>query len=252
MKVILCFINYFYAVKKNLLFLFTVLLASFQGMTQVSVRGKVSDSVSKAVLSPVSIENLRTHQGCFSNAKGEFTIEAELGDFLIFTHVGYNRKVVSLKVADDAKDLKVYMTVKTTSLKQVTIKRGPTEYQKDSANRADIYKDAFEYQQQKSAFSPVTTIYQKFSKKYKNLRKFQEQIVDNEKQKFIDTRYTAELTTKMTQLEGDDLASFMNQYPMDYEYARVATELEIKMWIKYNFQDYLKKGKPVYVPQAKK
>ncbi|GBL35256.1 hypothetical protein EMGBS15_08510 [Filimonas sp.] len=46
----------------------------------------------------------------------------------------------------------------------------------------------------------------------------------------------------MTQLEGDDLASFMNQYPMDYEYARVATELEIKMWIKYNFQDYLKKG----------
>ncbi|GBL35255.1 hypothetical protein EMGBS15_08500 [Filimonas sp.] len=85
-------------------------------MTQVSVRGKVSDSVSKAVLSPVSIENLRTHQGCFSNAKGEFTIEAELGDFLIFTHVGYNRKVVSLKVADDAKDLKVYMTVKTTSL----------------------------------------------------------------------------------------------------------------------------------------
>ncbi len=221
-------------------------------MTQVSVRGKVYDSVSKSVLSPVSIENLRTHQGCFSNAQGEFALDAQLGDFLIFTHVGYNRKVVSLKVADDAKSLKVYMTVKTTSLKPVTIKRGPTEYQKDSTNRADVYKDAFDYQQQKSAMSPVTSIYQKFSKKYKNLRKFQDQIIDNEKQKFIDTRYTPELTTKMTQLEGDELASFMNQYPMDYDYARVATELEIKMWIKYNFQDYVKKGRPPYVPQVKK
>ncbi len=221
-------------------------------MTQVTVRGVVYDSVSRSVLSPVSIENLRTHQGCFSNSLGEFAIEAELGDLLIFTHVGFNRKVVSLKVTDDAQHMKVYMTLKTTSLKPVTIKRGPTEYQKDSANRADIYKDVFDYQQQKSAFSPVTSVYQKFSKKYKNLRKFQEQIVDNEKQKFIDTRYTPELTAKLTRLEGEEVSSFMNQYPMDYEYARVATELEIKMWIKYNFQDYLKKGKPSYVPQVKK
>ena len=238
--------------KKNLLYLLFLVCASFQGITQVSVKGTVCDSVSKAALSPVSIENLRTHKVCFSNAQGEFAIEAELGDFLIFTHVGYNRKVMSLKVADDAKSMKVSMTVKTTSLKSVTIKRGPTEYQKDSANRADVYKDVFDYQQNKSVMSPVTSMYQKFSKKYKNLRKFQEQITDNENQKFIDTRYTPELTTKMTKLENDELASFMNQYPMDYDYARVATELEIKMWIKYNYQDYLKKGRPPYVPQEKK
>jgi len=40
------------------------------------------------------------------------------------------------------------------------------------------------------------------------------------------------------------MAEFMNQYPMDYDYARAASDLEIKMWIKYNYQDYLKKGKP--------
>jgi hypothetical protein len=28
---------------------------------------------------------------------------------------------------------------------------------------------------------------------------------------------------------------------MEYAYARTASDLEVKMWIKYNFQDYNKK-----------
>jgi thiol:disulfide interchange protein len=218
----------------------------------VKVRGIVYDSANHTVLNPVSIENIRTHQGCFSNAKGEFTIEAALGDYIVFTHVGYNRKVVSLKIMDKTDDLKIYMSTKTINLKSVTIKMGQTEYQKDSVKRSELYKDAFEYEQQKSVFSPVTSAYQKFSKKYKNLRKFQEQILDIEHQKFIDTRYTAELVHTLTKLEDDELAAFINQYPLDYDYARVATELEIKMWIKYNFLDYQKKGKATFTPDTLK
>jgi hypothetical protein len=228
------------------------MICSVWGISQVSIRGTVYDSVTRATLNPVSVENARSHLGSISNAKGEFVIEAELGDMLIFTHIGYNRKVVTLKIMDNVNDLKVYMSVKTNILKPVIIKRGLTEYQKDSLNRAEIYKDAFDYDQQKSVFTPVTSVYQKFSKKYKNLRKFQEQIIDIEHQKFIDTRYTPELVKTLTKLEEEELFSFMNQYPMDYDYARVATELEIKMWVKYNFQDYIKNGKPKYTPKAKK
>jgi len=239
-------------VKKNLLVLLLVCIGLLQAKAQVTLHGNVYDSVTNNPLTPVSIENLRTHQGTFSNAKGEFSMEAALGDYIIFTNVGYNKRVVQLKVSDNVIAFKVYMTLKTTTLKPVIIKRGPTEYQKDSANRADIYKDAFDYQQQKSVFSPVTSVYQKFSKKYKNLRKFQDQIVDNEQQKFIDTRYTPELTHAMTLLQDEELASFINQYPMDYDYSRVATELEVKMWIKYNFQDYVKRGRPPFIPGTRK
>ncbi len=223
-----------------------------ESTAQVTLKGIVFDSVTKTVLNPVSIENMRTHKGCFSNDKGEFTLEAELGDYIIFTHVGYNKRVLSLKASDNINEFKVYMSIKTTTLKTVTVGRGKTEYQRDSLNRADIYKGVFEYEQQKSAFTPITSVYQKFSKKYKNLRKFQDQIIDIEHQKFIDTRYTPELVQTLTKLEDEELASFMNQYPMDYDYARVASELEIKMWIKYNFQDYIKKGKPAFVPHVKK
>jgi hypothetical protein len=167
-----------------------------------------------------------------------------MGDALILTRVGYARRIYILRNADDLNHLTIYLQNKNTNLKAVVITRGLTEYQKDSATRAEIYQDAIGYEQQKSMMSPVTSLYQKFSKKYKELRKFQGQIVDMEKQKFIDTRYTPELVHAMTKLDEDAMAEFMNQYPMDYDYARAASDLEIKMWIKYNYQDYLKKGKP--------
>ncbi|MBK7764090.1 MAG: hypothetical protein IPI46_12225 [Bacteroidetes bacterium] len=215
---------------------------------QILVKGIVLDSFNRAALVSVSIENLQTHQGCLSNEKGEFSIEAKLGDALIITHIGYTRKIHILRAGDDLMRLKIYLNIRSSSLKPVIIKRGPTEYQKDSADRASLYKKAFEYEQTKSVFSPVTSVYQKFSKKYKSLRKFQDQIIDNEKQKFIDTRYTPELVSSLTKLQDDELAEFMNAYPMEFDYARVASDLEIKMWVKYNFQDYEKKKKVISSP----
>jgi hypothetical protein len=207
------------------------------------IKGYVYDSSSKKVLSPVSIENLTTHQGTFTNAKGEFQLEAKMGDYLYFTYVGFKNKSIKVKEDDLTKSIEMYMSLKPVQLKDVTIYRGPTEYQKDSANRASIYKSAFEYEQQKSVMTPVTSIYQKFSKKYKNLRKFQDQIQDMERQKFIDTRYNTDLVKVLTKLPDDSVSIFMNQYPIEYDFVRAASDLEIKMWIKYNYQEFISKKK---------
>jgi hypothetical protein len=75
------------------------------------------------------------------------------------------------------------------------------------------------------------------------MRHFQDQIVDIEKQKFIDTRYSEALTAQMTGLQEESLIKFMQAYPMEIDFARAASDLEIKMWIKYNFQEYSKKKK---------
>ncbi len=207
------------------------------------IKGHVYDSSSKKVLSPVSIENLTTHQGTFTNANGEFQLEAKMGDYLYFTYVGFKNKSIKVKEDELTKSIEMYMSLKPVQLKDVTIYRGPTEYQKDSANRASIYKSAFEYEQQKSVMTPVTSIYQKFSKKYKNLRKFQDQIQDMERQKFIDTRYNTDLVKVLTKLPDDSVSIFMNQYPIEYDFVRAASDLEIKMWIKYNYQEFISKKK---------
>ncbi len=210
---------------------------------QVLIKGHVYDSSFNKVLTPVSIENLTTHQGTFTNSNGEFQLEAKMGDYLYFTYVGFKNKSIKVKEDDLTRPIKIIMSLKPVLLKDVTIYRGPTEYQKDSANRASIYKSAFEYEQQKSVMTPVTSIYQKFSKKYKNLRKFQDQIQDMERQKFIDTRYNTDLVKVLTKLPDDSVSIFMNQYPIEYDFVRAASDLEIKMWIKYNYQEFISKKK---------
>jgi hypothetical protein len=228
---------------KKLLFVLLSFIFGFQVDAQIVLKGTIIDSAKTNTINSVRVENLSTHQGDYSNADGFFSIEGKEGDYIIFSYLGFNNKVIRLNSSLNNSNQIVKMSIKTVGLKGVTIKQGPTQYQTDSAKRADIYKDAFDYTQTKSAMSPITSLYQVFSKKHKNMRHFQDQIVDIEKQKFIDTRYSEALTAQMTGLQEDALIKFMQAYPMEVDFARAASDLEIKMWIKYNFQEYSKKKK---------
>jgi hypothetical protein len=228
---------------KKLLFVLLSFIFGFQVDAQIVLKGTIIDSAKRNTINSVRVENLSTHQGDYSNADGFFSIEGKDGDYIIFSYLGFNNKVIRLNSSLNNSNQIVKMSIKTVGLKGVTIKQGPTQYQTDSAKRADIYKDAFDYTQTKSAMSPITSLYQVFSKKHKNMRHFQDQIVDIEKQKFIDTRYSEALTAQMTGLQEESLIKFMQAYPMEVDFARAASDLEIKMWIKYNFQEYSKKKK---------
>lgn len=218
-------------------------LIGFSAQAQIILKGVVVDSAWSKPLSPVRIENLSTHQGVFSNEKGEFSIEGKEGDYILFTYVGFRNKSVSLTTDMQAKDQRIILSTKPVNLKTVTIRQGPTEYQKDSAKRASLYQDAFEYKQTKSLASPVSSVYQALSKKHKSMRRFQDQIIDLEKQKFIETKYNQALVSSLTKLSEEEAYEFMRTYPMEFEYARTASDLEIKMWIKFYFQEYQKKNK---------
>ena len=236
--------NKYYICKvKKLLFVLLSFIVASQVDAQIVLKGTIVDSAKRNTINSVRVENLSTHQGDYSNADGFFSIEGKEGDYIIFSYLGFNNKVIRLNSSLNNSNQIVKMSIKTVGLKGVTINQGPTQYQTDSAKRADIYKDAFDYTQTKSAMSPITSLYQVFSKKHKNMRHFQDQIVDIEKQKFIDTRYSEELTAQMTGLKEEALIKFMQAYPMEVDFARAASDLEIKMWIKYNFQEYSKKKK---------
>lgn len=214
----------------------------FQGKAQKYISGMVLDSAKKVVLANVRVENAEMRKGTTTLEDGTFSILARNGDHLVFSMVGYKNRVITIDERTKL-PLAISLPIKAYELKPVIVNQGMTDYQKDSMRRAELYQDVIQYEQQKSVMSPVSTVYQKFSRKHKDLRKLQQQIVSTEEQKFIDTRYTSSLVQNLTNIEKDSISSFMNQYPMEYDYARAASELEIKMWIKYNYQDYVKRTK---------
>ena len=94
--------------------------------------------------------------------------------------------------------------------------------------------------------SPVTFIAEKLSKRSRRIFRFQKSFNYWEDQKFIESRYTPELVQQLTKLQGDTLAWFINANPIASDYARVASELELKMWIRDNYKAWLKN--PQYPP----
>lgn len=217
--------------------LFTVLFVflSTWAMGQ-TLRGTVTDGETGKPLAAVSVVNMLTQQSAYTDEGGNYTITAKKGDPIAFTYVGYKtaqRATPAALSSGTLLDMGLYRLSYT--LDEFVLRPRFTPYQIDSMQRASTYSRAMA-RQHSSAMSPVSFVAERFSKRSKRIFKFQKNFYIWEDQKFIDTRYSAELVEQLTGLTGDTLAHFMNENPMPYDYARTASELEVKMWIREKYK----------------
>ncbi len=148
------------------------------------------------------------------------------------------------------------MDPKVYGLKQATI-TAKTKYQQDSINTYQTYEHTMNKTQAQPKFvglgcgGCVSYIADKILGISKRAKKFKNNLNTDVQQEFIDTRYTPVLVSSLTRLKDEDsLAYFMNAYPMEYQFARQASDLEIKVWIKDNYKQYLNKLKKGDSPGA--
>lgn len=202
----------------------------------------MTDAVSGKALSPVVVINVRTQQSVYTEDNGTFTLAAKSGDPIAFTFIGYKTLQWKMPPAMGVVDESFKMEVTSYLLKEYTVRtRNYTQYQIDSLTRRSTYSRALARQKGGSISSPFTLLAEQFSKKSKDIYRFQKNYNYWEDQRFIDSRYTPELVNALTNLTGDTLAYFMNAYPVPYDYARTATDLEFKMWIRTNFKEWMRK-----------
>jgi hypothetical protein len=138
--------------------------------------------------------------------------------------------------------INVTMEPANNELEEVTIHKGKfTQYQLDSMERAEVYKIPLQRTHPNTIMNPVSAIAEKFNKKAKRTYEFQKVFAKGEQEKFIDTRYTPKLVTQLTGATGDTIGHFMYACPMPYDFARTCTDLELKMWIRSNYKQWIAK-----------
>ncbi len=228
------------------IFTFLVLLVTFtvQGQT---LYGLAVNGESAKPLTPVTILNQATRQSVVTDAQGNYSIAAKYGDTISFSFIGFHTEQ---RLADPNKYLLVELFPLNVSLKEYVLHQDYTPYQKDSAEMAATYSKELNTKKITPGFSNangggfsglIGAPVQKMSKSYKQNKKFKENYQKDMEQKYIDTRYKPELVSALTGFKGDTLAIFMNTYPMQYDFARSGSDLEIKMWIRDNYKEYLHK-----------
>ncbi|RYE25122.1 MAG: hypothetical protein EOP51_05175 [Sphingobacteriales bacterium] len=220
-----------------------MLIAVFvcDGAAAQVLKGVVVSAQTGEPLYPVTVVNVVTQQSTYTNQQGEFAISAKSGNQLAFSFIGYKTQQKAMPPTLNIANERVEMEPLTYQLQDVIIRPGWTKYQKDSIARRETYARPLARQKVTSIMSPVSLIADKISRKSQQTYRFQKSFNYWEGERFIDSRYTPELVSILTDLNGDTLAHFMNAYPMPYDYARTATELEIKMWIRNNFKEWIAK-----------
>ncbi len=226
-----------YILRRYLLiyFLLPVFCCDAQTLTGIITEGQTG-----RLLSNVSVVNVTTQQVSYTNQFGAFSLPAEEGQQVVFSYVGYKtiRKLITKE--DLANGVKLAMPILSYELSEFILRPRYTPYQLDSLHRRSVYSRTLAWKRSSSVMSPVSFIADRISHKSRQRYRFQKNFNKWEDEKYIDTRYTPELVSALTGLTGDSLGYFMNANPMPFDYARTATELELKMWIRYNYRLWLK------------
>lgn len=219
------------------------------------IKGRIVDEEHATALSGVTVQNLRNNsRPGFSDEKGYYEIDATKGDSISFTLLGFAPQIVTYNGENEG--WFSWITLKQVSyvIDTVVIGKGLTKYQKDSLEKREIYGKKVDYRPAKPQLpklkeleagkpfvikAPISGFIEKRQKRYKRLKAFQERYAATETQNFIDSRYSDSLVATLTPLKDDSLAIFMRTYPMPYAFARAASDLEIKMWIRHNYREWL-------------
>jgi len=217
-----------------------------------TLKGLVVDGQTKKPLYPVSILNLATGQSTSTDELGRYSLPAKTGDVLSFSFIEYH---TVQRLANTDSLFKVELLPLSVELQEFILRPDYTPYQKDSAEMTTLYSKELNTKRIKPSLTGggtdgfgigasglIGSVAQKMSKSYKRNKRFKKTFKQDMEQKYIDTKYAPGLVTALTGFTGDTLAIFMNNYPMDYTFARASTDLELKMWIRNNYKEYLEKG----------
>lgn len=82
----------------------------------------------------------------------------------------------------------------------------------------------------------INTIYNLFSKEGKNARRLTKIIEEEYRQNVIDSKFTPDLVSHATGLEGELLQKFMERYRPTYYFVIAANELQLVEYIKSKYE----------------
>ncbi|HLS95126.1 hypothetical protein BC792_1092 [Sphingobacterium allocomposti] len=213
--------------------MFLLLGAERQAVAQSNsgVSGIVVTKGGSTRLGEVNVTNLRTNRRTQTNTFGVFIIEASVGDSLSFTKTGYGPVKTVLQTQEDILiEMQEGLTLET-----VVVSRMSKEA--EMRDMLDDYRKKGVYNGGKNTVgtylgSPATALYNLFGRDAKNAKRFAK-LMDRElEESKVDRIFNKSSVGALTDLEGDELQSFMDLYRPSYSM--------VEHWGQYDFMNYVK------------
>ena len=223
-----------------------LLCSTITAEAQYKIQGTVYDSSRLYPLEAVSV--LATNgNGAITNADGHYSIDVGERDSIWFSYLGKPTVKFPVLKITDVQHFEIALRVNVAILKEVTVRN--RNYKEDSAQNRKDYAKVFDFRRPNlgtmTSIGPtgagidINELIRTFQfRKNRNMEKFQERLMQQEKDKFIDHRFNKALVRRLTNLPEDQLERFMVIYRPDYEFTLYSSD--------YDFQYYIKEALTIY------
>ncbi len=234
-------------------YLFFCLCLTALGAYAQSVQGYVLNKDTKMRLAKVYIYNLRSDEGVFNNAKGEFTIAVKEGDVLLAALEGYAPDTVTY-----SKQNAVYFQLMPLSIqiKEVEIKSIMLSPKERYAENRKEYKYGLDRGAVRDIFSlgnggvglSIDAIFNLLSRQGRNTKRLQAILERDYRESVIDYRFKPDVIARVLNIKNPEMKDFMQQYRPTYSFVLSATDYEFILFIKNSYASYKRSTEAFRLP----
>jgi len=227
-------------VKKALAIGFCIIVACEGLLAQVKVSGIVKDAETGRGLAHAFVINHRTQNGVFCDNGGRFSIETKATDSLLVSLIGYqfSKIILSDSAAKSSYTVEVKLRVKPLALKPFVVK-APKTYEQILAELAKAEQLNPEATPLVNAIeSPITFLYDQFSKEGKARKKIAELQAEDAKMELLRELFTRYMVAKIIDTDENELDDFIRFSGLKNQYTTFDTEYELVTYVKQRWADY--------------
>ncbi len=222
-----------------LIAIFTPVLSFSQTATTIS--GKIYDKENIDLpLTRLMIINKRTNHGLFADAEGKFSFSIDPTDTIIFSAIGFKVRNVCFKdsLINGNSNFQIALSKLYFELKEVSVfaNRGLNEIQND-IDKLGVKKtysttgaNAFE--------SPITALYERFSKFEQSKRKVAEWENEDLKRDILRDLFRLYVKNDVIDLKDDEFDAFIKYLNLNDEFIKSASQFELVMAIKGKYESF--------------
>ncbi len=215
-----------------------LLIISQQVNAQHLLVGRTLSTNQGEVVQLASIINTQTGIRKISNRSGYFSISVRETDTLVISAIGYDSVKIAAAMLDFSKptdSILVWMKSKVARLKEVKIVASNPKRDSLARAAAEFLKtdplmnnyDRILNRNKGGLMSPLTAIYQQFSKEGQDMAHFEEFLAYMEKQKLVDRRYNRDVVKRVTKLHELQLDEFMLFCKLNKDFVLEASEYDL-------------------------
>ncbi len=192
-------------------------------------------------LSNVIVMNKRTRAGSFGNAGGSFTIQCLKTDTLSITSLGYYSRDITFRDSAYKTDysLTIYLDIRVfrTATVEVFAPRDLEKIQSDISklgyNERDYMLSGLD-----AARSPITFLYQQFSKKERSKRLAAELTNEDNKRDLLKELFHHYVDYNIIDLTDDEFDEFIDYINVSDDFVKNSSQYDFLIYVRDRFKDY--------------